>query len=310
MLATVLGIVAPLFGLILLGFVSGKKGWLPAASTPALNAFTVYLGLPALLFRVMSESKPAELWQPGFLLAFSTGTAVAFLLALMVDRRRHRSASEAAIDALIASYPNTGFLGIPLGLAAFGHPGLQAALIASVIPVAIVFAIGIMVMEFDINHELGFAAALRLTMRRLLTNPLILSPSAGIAWQMTGLGLPDVMRQILVMLGDTAVPCALVNLGLFLSESAGGGHGRAGWLIGIKLLVQPAVTALMALVLLRMEPVWSSAAILLAALPTGTGPFMLATHYRLDSGVSARATLLSTLLSVATVTALLIVLHR
>jgi hypothetical protein len=55
MLTTVLGIVGPLFGLILLGFVSGKRRWLPEGSTPALNAFVVYLALPALFFRVIER---------------------------------------------------------------------------------------------------------------------------------------------------------------------------------------------------------------------------------------------------------------
>jgi predicted permease len=79
-------------------------------------------------------------------------------------------------------------------------------------------------------------------------------------------------------------------------------------LVGLKLIVQPAVTAVMALVVLRMPAIWSSTAILLSALPTGTGPFMLATHYRFESAVSARAILLSTLFSVATVTGLLMLL--
>jgi len=309
MLATVLAIVAPLFGLVLLGFVAGRRRWLPEGSTPVLNAFVVYLAVPALFLKVIIDSDPHELWQPGFLLAFSVGAAAAFALALLVDRKRHRRLSEASIDGLIAAYPNTGYLGIPLCLAAFGHTGLQAALIACVIPVTIVFVVAIIALEFDIHYGHGMTKAVTNTVIRLVTNPLLIAPTLGIAWNLAGFGLPEPGHKLLELLGDAAVPCALVNIGTFLSESPTGGHDRAGWLVAIKLLVQPAVTALVALVVLKMDPVWSSAAILLAALPTGTGPFMLATHYQFDSALSARAILVSTILSVATLTGILLLLH-
>ena len=305
MAATVLGIIAPLFGLILLGYLTRKRGWMPAGSTPALNAYVVWLAIPAMFFRIMAESELRTFWQPGFLLAFGAGTATVFALAYLVARRGGHGRGAAGIDALIASYPNTGYMGIPLCIAAFGDTGLQAALIACVIPVTIVFMGAIMLLEFDRRAGHGLGAALRQTARQLGTNPLILAPLAGIAWNVTGLSIPGPVRELLMLLGASATPCALVNIGLFLAETAtGGGHGRVGWLLGLKLVVQPAITALVALSL-HMPPVWASAAILLTALPTGTGPFMLATHYRLDSALPARTILLSTIVSTLTVTAVL-----
>lgn len=306
MTATILGIIAPLFGLILLGYFTRRRGWMPPGSTPALNAYVVWLAIPAMFFRIMAESDLGSFWQPGFLLAFGAGMSAAFLLPYLFGRKKGQSRADAGIGALIASYPNTGYMGIPLCIAAFGDTGLQAALIACVIPVTLLFMATIMILEFDRRAGHGLGSALSQTGRQLGTNPLILAPIAGIAWNLTGLPIPVPARELMLLLAASATPCALVNIGLFLAETAsGGGSVRIGWLLALKLVVQPGITAIVALSL-DMPPVWASAAILLAALPTGTGPFMLSTHYRLDSALSARAILISTILSVVTVTAVLL----
>ncbi len=311
MLLTVLALVGPLFGLILIGFIAHRRAWLPAGSSGALNAYVVHLGLPAVLFRVLAETDTRELWQPGFLLATGGSMAILFAVILVVRRRQGFPLAEAGLDGMIASYPNTGFMGIPLCLAAFGPTGALAAAIAAAIPVTIVFAVTIMIIEFDIHRDHALPAALAKTARQIISNPLVLWPVLGTFWHATGLALPTPVHTIVNLLADSASPCALVNIGLFLAESSHtGGHGRIGLLVGIKLFIQPALAALVTLVLVPTPPVWASAAIVLAALPTGVGPFMIATHYGRDNSIPARAIFASTVLSLVTLTLLLVLLGR
>ncbi|CFW34158.1 auxin efflux carrier [Bordetella pertussis] len=75
-------------------------------------------------------------------------------------------------------------------------------------------------------------------------------------------------------------------------------------MVGGKLLLHPAVTAVLAFAVFDMPPLWAWCAVLMAALPIGTGPFMLAQLYGRDARPSSRAILLSTVLSVPTITAL------
>ena len=75
--------------------------------------------------------------------------------------------------------------------------------------------------------------------------------------------------------------------------------------VAAKLLLQPALTALLAGPVFRLEPLWAQSAVLIAALPVGTGPFMLARLYDREADVASRATLVSTLLSLLTVSLLL-----
>ena len=74
--------------------------------------------------------------------------------------------------------------------------------------------------------------------------------------------------------------------------------------VGLKLLFQPAVTAVLALYIFDVPPVWSRPAVLLSALPIGSGPFTIAKLYGLQPGVTSGAILASHVVSVATVSAL------
>ncbi len=83
------------------------------------------------------------------------------------------------------------------------------------------------------------------------------------------------------------------------------GDRRLIWLlVGLKLVVHPALTALLVYYVFPVPPLWARAAVLLSALPIGSGPFTLAKLYGLQAGVTSGAILVSHLVSVFTVSAL------
>ena len=77
-------------------------------------------------------------------------------------------------------------------------------------------------------------------------------------------------------------------------------------IVALKLIVQPLVTGVLVFAVFDLARPWSTAALLLSALPTGTGPFMLAKLYDREAAVISRAILVSTILSLVT-TSLLVV---
>ena len=77
-----------------------------------------------------------------------------------------------------------------------------------------------------------------------------------------------------------------------------------GALVGLKLLFQPAATAVLAVHVFAVPPAWAYPAVLLSALPIGSGPFTIAKLYGLKTGVTSGAILASHLLSVVTVSLL------
>ena len=130
----------------------------------------------------------------------------------------------------------------------------------------------------------------------------------GLLWWATGWKLPQVADRFLEMVGNAASPTALIGIGLLLAQ-------RSLWqamanrfvlaLSFLKLVIHPLVTAVIALPILHMPRALALTAILIAAMPVGTGPFMMTGLYARDGAVTSGTILVSTVMSVFTITAIL-----
>jgi predicted permease len=303
MLSTLV-VVLPIFALIFAGWLAGRIGVLGPHATTELNRFVVFLALPALLLDIVAHAKWADVWQPGFVATFGLGAALVFGLALAVRLRRPRHLADAAIDGLNAGYANTGFVGFPLALVALGRESLAPTLIATIITVCILFGVAIVLIETGLQTEKRRGRLIVKVVGSLLRNPLLVAPVLGALIPIAGLGVPDPAESFLKLLGGAASPCALVALGLFLAakrEAQERDLGSAALLVGFKLVLQPVVTWVLATAVFNLPPPLTHAAVLLAALPTGTGPFMLAEFYHREADITSNVVLASTVASVLTI---------
>jgi len=305
-LSVIVNAVFPLFALILIGFVSGRKKLLGPGAVDSLNKFVVYMALPALLFQAMAQITWDEINQPGYIATTVLAIAAVFGVSYLLDRKRRGRLADASIEGLAASYSNSGFMGIPLCLMIFGDASLPPVIIATLLTACGLFAFSIVLIEIDLQGTRSLARTVRKVLLSVLRNPLVVAPLAGLVFPLLHLRPPGPMEQFVGLLADSASPCALVTIGLFLAQSApAAGRGVAVWrIVGLKMVLQPAVTAALAYWVFSMPPMWAESAVLLSALPIGTGPFMLAKLYDREAAVTSRAILISTVLSVASVSAL------
>jgi predicted permease len=296
----------PIFALILTGVFCGRSGLLPPAATDSLNRFAVYLALPALMFLAMSRLTLQQASQVGFALAFAGGIAITFGLGFALSRWRGNRIANASIEGLDAGYSNVGFMGIPLCLLVFGPDSLPAAIIATLFTACVLFLVAIAIVEADLHRGSSSWLTARKVLASLIRNPLLVAPLAGFAFGMFRLGLPDPMERYLTLLGGAASPCALVCIGLFLAQERlfGGDALAIGILVGLKLVFQPAVTAVLANYVFDVPQMWSRPAVLLSALPIGSGPFTIAKLYGLQPGITCGAILASHVVAVGTVSIL------
>jgi predicted permease len=302
----VLNAALPIFALIFTGFVCGRLGVFSRSATDNLNTFAVYLALPALIFVAMSKITPEQVRQSGFSLAFAGGIAITFALGYFLSRWRGRSVADASIEGLDAGYSNVGFMGIPLCLLVFGPDSIPAAVIATLFTACVLFLFSIVLIEIDLQKDVSLARTARKVLYSLVRNPLLIAPIAGLSVGMSGHQLAAPIERFASLLGGAASPCALICIGLFLAQERVEFHDlpSVAVLVVLKLLVQPAVTAFLAFHVFSMPPLWSQAAVLLSALPIGSGPFTIANVYRLKAGLTSGAILVSHIVSVATVSAL------
>ncbi|OZI32782.1 transporter [Bordetella genomosp. 1] len=304
-MSAVLNAAFPVFALILTGWLAARFKVLGESATQALNRYVVYLSLPALLFRAMANADLSQLNHWGYIGAFWGGICATFLLAFLPLGRRGLALSDRTLDGLAGAYANAGYMGIPLCLALLGPASLPPSIIATLLTACALFAVSIAIIEFDQHRDRHWTGTLAKVARALARNPLLVAPLLGLALAVAGVHVPSGVDHYLELLGASASPCALVTIGLFLAQTpAASGRGAVGRMVFAKLLVQPAVTAWLAFRVFDMPDVWAWTAVLMAALPIGTGPFMLAQMYGRDAGATSRAILVSTIISVLTVSLL------
>jgi malonate transporter and related proteins len=308
----VLNSALPIFALILTGFICGYFGVFDRTATDNLNRFAVYLALPSLMFIAMSKITPDQVRQLGFVGAFCGGFSITFAVAFAISRARGRRVANAGIEGLDAGYSNVGFMGIPMCLLVFGPESAPASIIATLFTACVLFLFAVVVVEIDLQKGSSFWLTGAKVARSLLTSPLLIAPVAGLCIGLSGLKVPAPFESFATLLGGAASPAALVCIGLFLAQESVVSRDAVsiGILVALKLILQPAITALLAFYVFTMPPLWSHSAVILSALPIGSGPFTIAKLYGLEAGVTSGSILASHVFAVLTVSLLVAWLAR
>ena len=302
-------IVLPVFALIIAGYVLRRRNVLSTNACTELNRFVVYLALPALMIDVMVNSTWSELYQPEFFYAFELGVFIIFFTVLAFHWLKTKNLTSATIDATSASYANTGYIGLPLCALTFGADKLGPAMVAAILTVSANFAVSIVFIEASSQSGKSVWTTLKNVGVSLCKNPLIAAPVIAGAFCATGLQLPHGVLQSIKLLGGAASPCALVATGLFLAQrQESSSSAVAIELVILKLIAQPLIAWYFAFHVFNMPPLWAKSAVILSALPTGTGPFMLAELYGKGGGIASRTIFLTTVLGILTLSVWLTIL--
>lgn len=303
----IINVALPVFAIMAAGYLCGRFRLLGLDSTKALNGFVYYMALPALFLVSMARAPVAEIFNGPYLATLIGAQLAVFGLAVIVATFAFPGRlGSLGQHGLAAMFSNTGYMGIPLLITAFGEMGAMPAIIATVINGAIVMAFGIAILELDKSentHPLAIAKDVALG---VVKSPLVMAAVAGIAVSALGWTLPTPIETFLNLTGAAAAPTALFAMGLFLvGQSLRSGLKEVGWVVGLKLVVHPLITWWLATEVLNLSPLYAASAVVLASLPTGGLVFLLSERYDVYKERSAGIILLSTVMSVVTVSAIL-----
>lgn len=308
-MSSVVNVLLPIFALILVGYLCRRTNRLGPTAASEINRMVVWLCLPALLFTATATASWEQIWHPGFVLVFTISTMSMFVVTLLLRWKKAGHFADASIDALSASYANTGYIGIPLCVMVLGQGGLEPALIASLLVVCVLFGLSLVCIEIGLQTEKGVHRVILKVLLALAKNPLVVSPILGACWAATGAAVPAPLEKFLSLLGAATSPCALISLGLFLAQKQQGSRQGVTLLVLIKLIAHPLLTWFLAFRVFHLPPLWANSALLLSALPTGTGPFMLAEFYKREASLVSSTILISTLGSLVTLSICLYVIN-
>ena len=302
-MAAVLEVVAPVFALIALGYGAARFRLVEEAGFKALALFVFALAAPALLFS--GGTSPLE-GAGGAGLVTLIAVVVVFGATLLLGRRvMGMSLAEAAVFALACVFGNTVMMGIPIIVAAYGQPGLPPLLAILGVQTVAVLGMATVAIEIGLATAAPWGRVLRSTIIGVGRNPVLLSVLAAMAWNLTGLPLPGMVRRTLEMLGAASPPIALFCLGgSLVGLSAAGLWRETAAIAAVKLVLLPGVVFALCW-LLALTPVETAVAVTMAALPTGANAFILARRYATGADRSGSAVLLTTAASVLTLSALI-----
>lgn len=303
----VLGLILPLFGLILLGYVGGKVVNQPIEALGWLNTFIIYFALPALFFKLLSKTPIEELASWQFIFANIGITFAIFTLTFVLGIFATRgNIAESTIQGLAGAYGNIGYIGPAIAILALGE---KAA-----IPVAIIFcfenimhfAIAPTMMAVSGQKEQSPTELLLDILKKVLFHPFILATLAGVAAAALAFSPPVPLERLLDYLAQAAAPCALFAMGVTLALRPLKRIPTAlSYIVPIKLVLHPLLMYVGLSWAGNFDETWMFTAVLLASLPIATNVYVIAQQYDVWVERASASVLVTTTASVLTVSALL-----
>ena len=309
-MATLLNTVAPVFGILLLGFLAVKVRMLEEAGVKGLVLFVFNFALPLLLFRSLATTRLPEDIQWSFIFSFYGGSFACFGIGLALGRWVFaRTLDHQAIFGMSAGFSNTVLLGIPILLTAFGPEATLPIFLLIAFHGPTLMPLTTALIQLSKGSEVSFGEQVRSVVLEIVRNPIIMGLLAGLVANLFGLVLPGGLDRTVELLGSSAVPCALFAMGASLAGyPIAGDVPPALWLIPLKLVVHPLLVWTLAVPILGLDGLWVAVAVILAGMPTGIMPYMFAARYDAAPGVAARTCILTTVGSTVTVSVILYLL--
>ena len=303
----ILLITFPFFALVLAGYLAAKRGMLPLEAIPGLNTFVLYFALPCMLYRFGASTPIAQLLDGSLVLVYLPCALAMVGGTIWFSMNERVRWNDASFGALVAAFPNTGFMGVPLLVALLGAGAAGPAILTILIDLVITTSLCIGLSRMDGADAHGTAKAMRNALKGMATNPMPWAIVAGGVASAVQLELPTPVMQTLGLLADAASPVALFTIGAVLARSqivaAREAHGPMPVrdylpVVFTKLLLHPvlvfAVGSGAIAMGLPLDRFALTVMVLVAALPSASNVSLLAEKFGADNGRIARIILLTT----------------
>ncbi len=302
----ILLVTFPFFALVLCGYVAARRALLPQAAIPGLNTFVLYFALPCMLYRFGASTPTAQLLDGALVAVYLASALIMVAFTVAVTRGARIGWNDASFGALVAAFPNTGFMGVPLLVALLGVQAAGPAIVTIVIDLIVTSSLCIALSRLDSADAHGAEVAAKKALQGVALNPMPWAIALGGVASALDFALPGPVMQTVGLLADAASPVALFTIGAVLARSQMNSSAATPLadyvpVVAIKLIVHPLLVGLMGLAAialgLPLDPYALTVVILVAALPSASNVALLAERFGADNGRIARIILLSTVLA-------------
>jgi predicted permease len=279
-------VIFPLFAIVSIGFFYGRKH---APDMVSANQLNLDIFVPALIFHVLADkSFQIDAYSQ---LAIGGAFVVVFsgILAWPVAKFMGFDVKTFVPPMM---FSNSGNIGLPLALFAFGEQALPAAVMLFIVENTLHFSVGMKMMDKKIS------------VLSIVKIPMVSATILGLGLSLSGWTLPEVLTISIEMLGMVSIPLMLFSLGVRLTSV-----NLQDWKIGlVGAIICPATGIILVLLIapfLNLNELQYSQLLIFGVLPPAVLNFMVAEKYNQDPKQVASIVLLGNLGSLVTIPAVL-----
>lgn len=315
-------VTIPFFALVFCGYLAARLRILRLDAIPGLNGFVLYFALPCMLYRFGAGTPIDKLLDAGLFATYLICALIMVGLAIAVTMRGKVGWKDASFGALVAAFPNSGFMGMPLLIALIGPAVAGPLLISIAIDMVITSSLCIALASKGTGNGSSAWDSIKSAGQRVMVNPLPWSILLGGLASATQFSLPVPIMDTVNMLADAGSPTALFTIGAVLARSQMTAladhkeHGRNSdilLIVGLKLLFHPFLIFCVGILViglgLDIDPVPLTLLALVSALPSASNVPMLTERFQADTGRVAKIVMLSTALSFLTFSSAVVLLR-
>ena len=272
----ILSIVFPVFAIIGIGYLYGK---IKRPDIGVTNQISMDVLVPALVFAALASKDFdfAHYWQ---LALGGAGVILGSGLLAWPVARLLKVDAKTFVPPMM--FNNSGNMGIPLIVLAFGDAALGAAIILFLVEMVLHFSRG------------PYLLAHRMNLLQLLKTPVMAATVLGVAVSLSNTLLPDALYTAIKMLGDASIPMLLFALGVRLNQVSFKDWHIGAW-SGVVAPLSGIVMVLMLMPFLDLDPAQRSVLLVFGALPPAVLNYLMAEQYRQEPGEVASIVLLGNL---------------
>lgn len=309
--SSLIDIILPIFGILMIGYFSTRIGWFDHSSVRGLTRFVFDFAVPMLLLSTIAKANLPDFIPWRYIFSYYLGTLLVLILGLIFSRFLwKRTFSQQVINAFSGSFSNTVLLGIPIVLLAFGDRALLPLFIIIGTHGVIMVPLLTMMLEMGKNENEKLEKVFYRTIYGLFSNPLLIGLVSGLLLNFLEINLWKPLDELVKLLSSSVAACSLFALGATLANF----RENIPWkevplIVFLKTIIHPLIVWGMASFVFGVDKkIWIYVLVLLAAQPTGVNPFLFASRYNVGQLVSSGSAFLSTIISLFTLSFLLVIL--
>jgi len=285
----IFSVIAPVFVCAGIGFVWGRAG--RPFDTRMVGALALNIGMPCLAFSALTKLKVSPEAFAEMAGAYALVLAC-FLIVGLITITVMRLPAHTFLPVFTSS--NTGNMGLPLCLFAFGPEGLALGICIFVLSSLFSFTVGWSIYAGRVAADVFY------------NNPLIYAVAIALVFMVTDTPPPVWLANTTALMGGLAIPLMLISLGVAISNMRAEGAGRIIIVCVIKLIAGFAVGYGIA-TLLGLEGAARGALIIESAMPVAVHNYMFAQKFGRNTADTASMILVSTLIALACLPLLMLI---